>query len=504
MKRLLLLGHAPLPPEPRRIQRSSNLRTWHFAKPLLDAGHTVLLVAARIPGSYPEDVSPRIELGAEDLLGPEAAAIGDRLRYVSIPMARFNDPRVIQDFHDTFEPDAVIGINSHPAARAVVLDTEVPIWCDLNGWALAEAQTKAATYGDDHYLSHFWNLEAMVLDRADVLSTVSRAQAQATVGELATRGRLNRRTLGHEFCHPIPNALAEIDPTPPPIRLRGQRVPEDAFVVLWLGGYNTWTDVDLLAEALDQAATASPNLHFVSTGGALEGHDDLTFERFRERIAARPWADRAHFVGWVPTEEVESYLRESDLGLNVDNRSYETLFGARNRLNDMLRVSLPILTTLGTEISQDLAERDLALTVELGDVEGFAERLLWALDHRDELRAMGERAADFGRTAYSYDGTTRALLEWAEDPQRAPDLGERVELDPSIDFFESGDPTVSRADLEARCAELEERCGALEDRRIELEGQLGEIHHSRMWHLWMAVLRVKGWLSGSGRSTAGT
>lgn len=474
--RLFVLGQSPLPTEPSRLTGSGNLRTWHFVKPLLDAGHTVRLVTARMPGSLDDDEAGPIE------------RVDGSLHHVAAPMDRFNDLEFLQSQLDTFGADALIGINLYPSSRLVQLDTDLPMWCDLNGWAMAEAQTKAVTYDDDCYLSHFWNMERSVLGRADVVSTVSQAQAQATVGELAMLGRLGRQTVGYPFCHAIPNALVERHPKTRTGLLRGRTVPEDAFVVLWAGGYNTWTDVDLLHTALVEAMQASPEIHFVSTGGALKGHDDVTFQRFRDRMDASPVHQRVHFVGWVPSHHVPSYYAESDLGINVDRACYETQFGARNRLNDMLKAGLPILTTLGTEISHQLAERDLALTTATGDAAQFAEHILWASRHRDAVRTLGQQAAAFAEKELSYASTTRPLQEWAKDPQRAPDLGQAVELEDGVDFFTmplpgaeplpAPPPEPPPFDWQARCEELEQ--------------QLRDITHSKMFRLWMVYVKVRG------------
>lgn len=465
MSRILILGAAPLPFEPRQRQYAANLRTWHFAQPLLADGHRVRLVGCRLPKTCPPEMEP-LEVDAEK-----------GFEYYSLSGELFEDAALVQRLHDEFEPDAVVGVNTYPASRAARIDTPVPIWCDLNGWIMAEAQTKTRVYDDDRYLSHFWNMERRVLDRADVISTVSEAQAHATIGELALRGRLGRKTFGYPFVHPIPNAISEVEYEHTSRVLRGALVPDDAFVVLWVGGYNTWTDVDLLYEALTHAMAEIPSLRFVSTGGVIEGHDELTFHRFRERAEASRFRDRFHFVGWVPTAEVPSYYFESNLGINVDSDNYETLFGARNRLNDMLKAGLPALTTRGTEISHVLADNGHVLVAELGDAAGFAERLAWAARHPAEIRAMAAEARAWAHEHFSYARTTEPLRAWAKEPRRAPDLGRRVEFE-DVDFLA---PAGAAAGREAE----------LETRVRELEAELDTIHHSKMWRFWMLTIAVR-------------
>ncbi len=426
MTRILVLGAAPLPFEQLERQYAANLRTWHFTRPLLDDGHHVRLIGYRLPKTYPEDVEPML------------LTRRGRLEYYSLTDELYHDSSYIQNLADEFDPQAILGVNTHPSSRAVLIATDRPIWCDLNGWIMAEAQTKCHVYDDDRYLSHFWNMEREVLDRADVISAVSEAQVYATIGELAVRGRLGRKSFGYRFVHRIPNAISEVEYRHDKKVFRGSAVGERDFVVLWAGGYNTWTDVGLLYDALAAAMEEVPDLRFVSTGGAIDGHDEITFESFRKRAGASDFSNRFHFAGWVPTEDVPSYYFESDLGINVDSYNYETIFGARNRLNEWMKVGLPVLTTTGTEISRIVAERGLGLTAETGDSASFAERMIWAARHPQELRAMADAARTFVEDEFSYERTTEPLRAWAANPRRAPDEGRRAELSP-FDLFARGD-----------------------------------------------------------------
>lgn len=479
MSRILVLGAAPLPFEPRERQYAPNLRTWHFVKPLIEDGHDIRLVAGRIPNTYPDDVDPVIQQteGGFD--------------YLSVAASLFQDTASIQRHCEEFRPDAIVGVNTHPSSRAVNIETDKPIWCDLNGWIMAEGQAKCRVYDDDRYLSHFWKMEREILDRADVISAVSDAQAFATVGELATRGRLGRATFGYDFVHTIPNAVSEVEYRHDSRVIRGELVPDRAFVVLWTGGYNTWTDVDLLFDALTMAMKEISDLHFVSTGGVIEGHDELTFKRFLDRVQESALRERFHLAGWVPTADVPSYYFESDLGINIDSDNYETVFGARNRLNEWLKVGLPVLTTSGTEISRTIADQGLGLTCETGDTVTFGEQLIWAARNRETLKGMAEKGRKFALEHYSYGRTTEPLRRWAECPHRAPDKAVCVQFH-DLDFYSRQPDQV--ADLKGQLLDAQERADTLEARYNEVRHEMGMIHQSKVWRFWMFTIAVRRWL----------
>jgi glycosyltransferase involved in cell wall biosynthesis len=353
-------------------------------------------------------------------------------------------------------PDAIVGINPWPASVACRLNSKAPLWADMNGYAPAEGQTRGKVYDDDVALEHFWEMEWRVVRRADKISTVTRRQAEATRGELAVAGRLNRHTFNYSFAHFIPNAVAEQFATfkPPSPHLRGKAVPQEAFTLLWSGAFNTWTDVDLLDNVLTRVMSQCPDVHFVATGGTIYGHDEKTFGRFQELSRRSPHAERRHLLGWVKNEVVDALFGEADLGINIDSPNWETHFGARNRLICMMACGLPVLTTLGTEISEDLAAAHVALTAPLEDPVALTECLIAAVEDPMPIRQMAIRGQEHVLREYSCEITTRDLVAWAAEPQPAPDHSHRGEnsLDRRLRLLdqETFQPLVkAQTDLEA-------------------------------------------------------
>src|SRR5690606_18542702 len=127
-------------------------------------------------------------------------------------------------------------------------------------------------------LAHFWSRQRTVLRRADKISVSGHKQMYAVIGELGALGRLGYRNAAHNFCSYVPIAadpmFLDIDLPVTDKVFRGSLFPDDAFAVLWTGGYNTWTDIKALAAALTLAMEQVPRLRFVSTGGAIPGHNE--------------------------------------------------------------------------------------------------------------------------------------------------------------------------------------------------------------------------------------
>lgn len=408
MSKIMAWGACPLP-----IDNTSKLyglghRTWHFIQPLLEEGHEILLVAVHIPGD-PEKP-------------PFEKIVKDHWTYYQVNHPEvFHDLSFHQRLYDEFQPEVLLGINTYPASFAARIKSDKPFWADLNGALMTEAQAKSHKIGSNEPVIEFWEQELAVISKGDIFSTVSIPQKYMLLGELATLGRLNRLTIDYEFAHWIPNSIEEKEVIRPDIpSFRKGWATDDDFVILWSGGYNTWTDIETLFNGLSLAMNEHPGIKFLSTGGSLPGHDETTYQRFQEKIQASPHKDKFRLLGWIPTEEVPATWFDCDLGINIDHMNYETLTGARNRLIHMMKTGLPVLTTLGTEISQIIRDNQLGWTFKVGESESLKESILKITQNRDELKKTGLKGKEYIYNHFTYKATTGKLREWMKNPKPCP------------------------------------------------------------------------------------
>ncbi|MFN7974429.1 MAG: glycosyltransferase [Acidobacteriota bacterium] len=411
MGKIALFGMAPLPFEPALRHHAPGVRTWQLARPLLRAGHDLHLFLCRYEEAYAGGAPTTLALpegrGAASLFSP-SEFFGDTLEH-----------RLAGGAFDLF-----VGASARPSARAASLCGEAPLWADLFGHTLAEGQCKAILHGSDDLLLDYFRTEVEVLLRADAISTVSDAQELAVLGELGLAGRLNARTGGHRFAFAIPCAGVEADPVrPSDPPLRGAVVPVDAFVALSIGGYNTWADVPTLHAGLERAMDAEPTLHFVSTGGELEGQDHETYGRFTRLVEASRHRERFHLLGWVAPDLLRRCLADADAAVCVDRDLAESRLGSRNRIPACLAHGLTVIASRVSEASIYLEEAAVGLTFPPGDSETFARLLAGAVSMRDVLRGRRAGIAATALSDLSLEVTARPLVAFAAAPRRAPDAG---------------------------------------------------------------------------------
>jgi len=184
-----------------------------------------------------------------------------------------------------------------------------------------------------------------------------------------------------------------------------------------------------------------PSIHFVSTGGAISGHDDATYRTFQRMIAESRYRDRFHLAGWLKREEVPSYVAAADLGVLADRPMYEGVLGSKNRIVQWMAAGLPAAYNRVGEIGDYLAAGDLGLTFPVGDAAALAERLTWAARHPDEMSAMAQRACQACLRDFSLAAATQELRQWAAAPTHAPDHQPGIVRSP-FDFDEAPAPAI--------------------------------------------------------------
>ena len=410
MSRILVLGTCPLPFEDTPMNFAPGRRTWQFGQPLAQAGHQVQIAALRTPFVYPEETP--------DVLEYER----DGVHIYNIEEHVFQQDPFLQELCRSYQPGALIGATIYGAAAAGRLPFDLPRWVDFHGHPMAEAQAKAALDGSDEVLPYFWAMVKDALEQADRISVSSRFQRHAVIGELGALGRLNHRTAGTELVEIVPSALEpRAFDRPTRSLLRGVKVPQEAFIVLWSGGYNVWADCDTLFLALESAMRREPRIWFVSTGGEIRGHDSSTFQAFRRRAADSRYASRFVFEGWLARAGAELYPFESDVGIILDRFLYEGLLGHRTRILEWMRYGLPAICSAQGEAAELVREAGAGWPLPLGGAETVADLLIELAVDPAAVRARGERGRGYALEHCSYQATTRSVQQWAQRPSFAPD-----------------------------------------------------------------------------------
>jgi len=415
--RILVAGVGPVPPEEPEKLFAPGLRVWGIAREIARAGHAVRLVTLRAFGeSRKLHVFDLVASGGEVVLPPA--------RVVENPKESLEDLLHVEIA--AFSPAALVAttdIMNATLAEMPWRSRPLPLWCDYDGDPMAERQMLGWLHGSDEGLAEEWKTIHWSLARADRLSGTTQHQVGALLGQLACKGRLNRHTATMTLVERIP---IWVKPVPPGNEkgpfVRGVVAPQDAFLVVQTGGFNTWLDVPNLVRSLELAMEREARVHFVCTGGAIPGHNEKTYAEFEKLVEASRFRERFHRLGWLPLGRVPHVLNECDAALNVDLPCAEGWLGNRNRILDWMLAGLPVVSTIGSEVAEDLAERGFLFGANQADAESVADALMKIIGDPAAARAKSAAGAEYLREAHSPERCLKPLIDWCANPMRAPDL----------------------------------------------------------------------------------
>ena len=466
MSRILVIGIGPTPSRGgTRHVYAPGLRLWNFATTLLKSKIDVIIAEAL----FGEDI--------DGITQKSAPLENATIPWYTISLNPAKAIKHITDIYQRERMDAIISSTEVMNNAVVLCDISIPCWLDFNGDPMTERQMQAAVYGSDMGLLAQWEIMAPALLHGDHFSSCSLPQKHALIGQLGACGRLNRFTSGHDLVTVLPPAPALLSfpgAQEKPV-LRGIRFPEHAFIILWSGGYNTWSDVDTLFSGLTYAMERNERIHYVSTGGAIKGHDEKTYERFVRMIDASRFKDHFHLMGWVKFDELPAYYHEADAAVNIDTFSYEATLGCRNRLFDWIVAGLPVITTAISELTQILTDKNLVSVFKVGDAPNLGNRILDMAVNPEEYHRRAERARHFLTTEYTTATLLAPLVSWAQKPRKAPDL-----------VAGESNPLLK---AQQDCLNKGKLLESLEQQVDDLHAQLNTIKGSRLFKVLNAIKR---------------
>ncbi len=483
-----LLGTAPLPFEHARMNYAPGGRTWQFVQGLVADGIYPLVLCERMAGGY-DGADPGIEIEQTD-----------SVMIVRMSSEDFHAGDIIPNLIKAFDPGCLVGASARPSGRCVEVADGRPVWVDLFGDPMAEAQARAARCSEGDQLTAYRNLVATLVESGDVFSVVSGRQRDVAIGQLGVLGRLNRETAGRQMVHVLPCAAMGVatQAIAPDDRDPAWSIADDAFVILWSGGFNTWCDVETLVGGIENAMEKIEDLQLVVTGGAIAGHDELSWDRFRNLVEVSAFSDRIQLLGSLTTEELAWWVERADLGLVTEKVLYERELGSSGRMIAWLEAKLPFVATSQSELVQYCVDRGVAYAYHPGDPASLTSILLHVFEQRAALPEIGERARRLAREHFSIGKTTGPLRRWVSGAEKAPDLS-RNESNP-LSFW-----VMNRA-LKGALQEgevLRQKNLHMEVELQQIGAQLHDIHRSTMWRTWAVLRKIKD-LVTSPWSKAGT
>jgi glycosyltransferase involved in cell wall biosynthesis len=270
---------------------------------------------------------------------------------------------------------------------------------------------------------------------SDFFICASEKQRDFWLGTLSAMGRINPYTYQHDptlrrLIDVVPFGLPEKTPQHTCAVLKGvyKSIAPDDKVVLWGGGIWNWFDAPALIKAMPLILQQRPDVKLFFMGTRPPFNNPIDMMATEQAIDLSKelglYERYIFFNDWVPYNERQNYLLEADIGVSLHLDHAETRFSFRTRLLDYLWTALPIVSTAGDVMSDNLAAQGLAYLVAPGDVNGVAQTILALLDN-PTLRADYAARAQQVAASYHWESVTQPLVKFCAAPYEAPDKAYR-------------------------------------------------------------------------------
>jgi glycosyltransferase involved in cell wall biosynthesis len=173
--------------------------------------------------------------------------------------------------------------------------------------------------------------------------------------------------------------------------------PGSEKLLIYSGGMEEYQGVDFLLDAFREICALRTDVRLVLFGRPME--------EYRRKSAAMGVAERIVFVDNEPFERLPQYLKICDLGFAL------RLYGENvpGKLPIYMASGIAVVGTDAKGINTVIRDGETGVLVQPSDVASLTERILWLLDHPDEVTRIGLAGRDEARRRYSVDDVKREL-----------------------------------------------------------------------------------------------
>jgi glycosyltransferase involved in cell wall biosynthesis len=177
--------------------------------------------------------------------------------------------------------------------------------------------------------------------------------------------------------------------------------PIEADYVLYLGRLDQKKGIDWLIEGFAKVRLQHPGLHLVIAGPDAGGYQ----MHLQQQVQAQGIADAVHFVGQVTGDEKLRWYQHAKLFALT---SHSENFGMT--VVEAMASATPVLISSGVGISPQVLAADAGVVVDMQPFE-IAEKLLWAIEHPEQMRQKAENAQRMIRAQFQIESVSAAMAD---------------------------------------------------------------------------------------------
>ncbi|HCE44135.1 MAG TPA: hypothetical protein DET40_11350 [Lentisphaeria bacterium] len=169
------------------------------------------------------------------------------------------------------------------------------------------------------------------------------------------------------------------------------KVPENAFIVGYLGSLFEWQDIDILMDTAGRIKSSIPEVHFMIGGG-----QEPIWSRMKKRISDEGLGDLFTAPGQIPWDDAAQFISCFNVAastLKFEDPTYEV---SPLKLASYMACERPVIGTNYPGVDKLLIANSSGIVYEKGDRDSFVDKVKLLYGMKEEERAgMGKRGRAF-------------------------------------------------------------------------------------------------------------
>ena len=121
--------------------------------------------------------------------------------------------------------------------------------------------------------------------------------------------------------------------------------------------------------------------------------------------------DEVVFTGVLAASEIPQVLKNAEVLALARPDSLQAQCGFPTKLGEYLLTENPVVVTKVGDIPHFLEDRKTALLAEQRDAQEFAGKLIWALEHPQEAKAIGKAGAEVAMREFNCVNEAKKIYE---------------------------------------------------------------------------------------------
>lgn len=169
-----------------------------------------------------------------------------------------------------------------------------------------------------------------------------------------------------------------------------------AYKMLYVGAVTAERGLDDIIRALPEVLRAIPEVRFYIAG---TGNDEPRLRRLADELGVTA---SVRYLGWIPFQEIHSYIDKSDLCLVPHIYSGFINTTIPNKLFQYMAMGKPVLVSHAKPLARIVRQGGCGLVFQSGDPTDAALKIV-EMRRSPDSRAMGERGRRFAEEHFTWE-----------------------------------------------------------------------------------------------------